>query len=469
MVMASLYPMLPAPLQSLAASLHGYRLQSRRYGPETETLVEEALARDSWSAEQWARWQEDQLARLLHGAARRVPYYRDHWAERRRNGDRASAEVLSNWPILDKHTLRENPKAFLADGADPRRMHESQTSGTTGTPLRVWHSRAALRSWYALFEARIRRWNGITLRDRWAHMGGQRVTAAWRRRPPFWVWNEGMHQLYMSTYHITPDAASAYVEALRRYRIRYLFGYPSAMYAVSSTVLERGLAAPRLAVVVSNAEPFFGFQRDAISRAFQCPVRDTYGQAEIVTGGSECGSGAMHLWPEVAAVEWVRDESYEPTAPETAGRLLSTALLNPDMPLIRYESGDRATHADPGARCACGRGLPMIRSLDGRTFDSILTPDGATVAGLDTIFDADMPIREAQIVQETLRRIRIKIVPAPGFAPEHGEWLIREVHTRIGREVEVIIDTVDSIPRTSAGKFRIQLSLINPSQPAPKP
>jgi len=72
-------------------------------------------------------------------------------------------------------------------------------------------------------------------------------------------------------------------------------------------------------------------------------------------------------------------------------------------------------------------------------------------------------------VQETLRRIRIKIVPAPGFAPEHGEWLIREVHTRIGREVEVIIDTVDSIPRTSAGKFRIQLSLINPSQPAPKP
>ena len=67
----------------------------------------------------------------------------------------------------------------------------------TGTPLRVWHSHEALRGWYGIFEARIRRWNGLDLRDRWAHMGGQRVTRGDRRRPPYWVWNRGMHQLYM--------------------------------------------------------------------------------------------------------------------------------------------------------------------------------------------------------------------------------------------------------------------------------
>jgi phenylacetate-CoA ligase len=460
LVIGRFYPRLPGPLRFVAASLRGYQLQFQRYGPETETLVQEALERESWDAERWRRWREERLALVLHRAATRVPHYREHWAERRRRGDRASAEILSNWPILSKQTLRANPRAFVADGCDPRRMIESQTSGTTGTPLRVWHSREAVRVWYALFEARTRRWNGLDLRDRWAHMGGQRVTPGARRRPPFWVWNQGMHQLYMSTYHIAPDVASTYVDAIRRFRIRYLFGYASAMHALAKPILDQGLQAPKLAVAISNAEPFFGFQRDAISRAFQCPVRDTYGQAEIVAGASECPSGSMHLWPEVSVTEWLDDGSDEPAGTGKAGRMVCTALLCPDMPLIRYESEDRSSPADLEARCDCGRALPMIRSIDGRMADLLLTPEGAPMGGLDTIFDADLPIREAQIVQEELGRIRIKVVPAPGFGSKHRDRLIRGVRTRIGDAVQVEVVTVESIPRTSAGKFRVQISLL---------
>ena len=453
-----LYRRLPAPFQTLAAGVRGYQLQRRRYGKETEALVEQALERDTWDAARWKPYREERLAALLHHAATRVPYYREQWARRRRDGDRASWELLANWPILSKNAVRETPHAFIAEGAD--RQYETSTSGTTAMPLRLFQSRETLVAWYAVFEARIRRWHGVSLRDRWAHLGGQRVIPGPRSKPPYWVWNPAMNQLYMSTYHIRLDAAEAYVEALRRYRIRYLLGYASALYALAGAIRERGLQAPQMAVVFSNAEAFYPFQRDLLARVFQCPVRDTWGQAEIVSGGSECPSGSMHFWPEVGETEWLRDGIDEPVGPGEPGRMISTGFLNRGMPLVRYEGGDRSTLASPDARCACGRGLPLIGSLDGRQADIILTPDGVPIGGLDLIFHPGIPMRQGQIIQEDLLRFRVKVVPAPGYTNKHSEEMSRGIRNVLGDRVEVLVETVESIPRTAAGKFLLQVSLL---------
>src|SRR6185295_4835414 len=97
-----------------------------------------------------------------------------------------------------------------------------------------------------------------------------------RREPPFWVWNQGMRQLYMSTYHITPDVAASYLDAMRRYGVVYLFGYATALSAIAAAARENGLDGPPLRVAVSNAEPLYAYQRRPISEIFHCPVRDTY-------------------------------------------------------------------------------------------------------------------------------------------------------------------------------------------------
>ncbi len=459
-MLKALFATLPPSLQSVAASVYGYRMQALRYGRETEDLVGEALERETWSAERWAARRGERLASLLHHAATKVPYYREHWGRRRRSGDGASWDRLENWPILSKQEVRDDPQAFLAEGRRSGRLFESSTSGSTGTPLRVWHSRAMLVSWYALYEARIRRWNGLSMRDRWANLGGRKVVPGGRRRPPYWVWNRGMHQLYMSTYHISPESAEWYLTAIRRYGIGYAVGYAHAMYSLATLAGERALEVPTLRVAINNAEPFYAFQREEIGRAFGCPVRDTYGQAEIVCGASECESGAMHLWPEVGVVEWRRDGSDEPPAPGEAGRMICTGLLNPDMPLVRYDVGDRSVPAEPGASCDCGRSLPLVRSFEGRNFDLMLSPDGAIVGGLDAIFHAGLPMREAQIVQETLFRFRVKVVPAPGFGDQHRDDLVREIRSRIGQNLDVVVETVEAIPRTRAGKFPLQVSLL---------
>jgi len=457
-----LYHRLPPPARNLAATLRGYYLRSWRYGPETERLVEEALEREQWSPEQWKRWQEERLAYVLHRAATQVPYYREQWNRRRRQGDRASWEVLENWPILEKEPLRANPRAFVADDCDIHRMFHEHTSGTTGKPLDLWWSRETVRAWYALFEARWRRWYGVSRHDRWAILGGQLVTPVTQRKPPFWVWNRALNQLYMSTFHLSREVVPFYLQALSRYRIKYLYGYTSSLNVLAQEIIRSGYTCPPMAVVLTNAEPLFEYQRQAISQAFGCSVHETYGMGEIVIGASECSAGHLHLWPEVGWVEVFQDKDDFPANRGEVGRLISTSLLNIDMPLVRYAVGDRSAGILTKEPNECECKLPILAKIEGRSNDLLVTRDGRQIYWLNPVFYG-IPIQEAQIIQDSLDQIRVRYVPAATFSSEDARSIIARLQQRLG-DVEVILEATDAIPRGPNGKFRAVVCQIPPEE-----
>ena len=445
-----IYYRLPVSLRSTAASLRGFYLWCWRYGIDGERLVGIILEREHWSAAEWTRWQKEQLASVLHRAATRVPYYREQWATRRRNGDHASWECLKNWPILQKDTVRANPNAFLADDCRTRRMFREHTSGTTGTPLDLWWSRKTTSAWYALFEVRCRRWYGVSRKNRWAILGGQLIVPVQQRTPPFWVWNLPLNQLYMSSYHLAPDLIPYYITALRKYRIEYLLGYSSSLYALAE-VMKRTDQTLRLKVVVTNAEPLYPFQRNVIASAFQCPVRETYGMAELVAAASECPDGSLHLWPDVGWVEIAKSGDHDETA--CGGELICTSLLNMDMPLIRYLVGDRVAQTPDRSSCGCGSALPIFGQVEGRTDDTLYTRDGRRIGRLDPVFKEGLPIREAQIVQETLDTLRVRYVSASDSMMDVGTVIADRLRERMG-DVHILLEPTDRIPRESNGKFR---------------
>jgi phenylacetate-CoA ligase len=264
------------------------------------------------------------------------------------------------------------------------------------------------------------------------------------------VWNAPLRQLYMSSYHLAPELVPHYLAALIKHNITYLYGYSSSLYALALGARKLGASRLGLKVAITNAEPLFDYQRRTISEVFGCPVRETYGMAEIVAAGGECEHGALHLWPEAGHVEVIDGERPAPAG--TIGDLVSTGLLNTAMPLIRYVVGDRGAMA-ARRECGCQRTLPIVATIEGRADDVLYTMDGRPIGRLDPVFKAGLPVIEAQIIQEAPDRIRVRFVPADGFSPAALGSMVARLRDRLG-PVHVIGEPVESIPRTASGKFR---------------
>ncbi|MEO1366051.1 MAG: AMP-binding protein, partial [Acidobacteriota bacterium] len=434
------------------------RLRRWRYGDDTPRRVAEALERDYWDADAWRRFHGERLRRRLDDAARHVPAY----------AARRPGAPLDAWPLLEKSALRRDPESFLDARLNPRNLYAEHTSGTSGTPLRLFWSRRTVRAWYALSEARSRSWYGVSRRDRWAILGGQLVADPRRTRPPFWVWNAGLRQLYLSSYHLSAALAGHYLEALEAHRIRYLWGYPSALATLAALALEatdgRGARHLGLKVAIANAEPVLGTQRRLVEEAFGCPLRETYGMAELATAASECEHGRLHLWPDVGRVE-VLDDDGRPVPRGEAGRLVATGLVSDAQPLVRYVVGDRLRLSDDDG-CPCGRTLPVLAAVEGRVDDVIVTPDGRRVGRLDPVFKADLPMLEAQIIQENEATVRLRYVPEPGLDDAGRRRLEASLRRRSESRLpgmDAVVEAVDSIPRGAQGKFRAVVGLGRPT------
>jgi phenylacetate-CoA ligase len=450
-----LYHKSPSFVRNWIASARGYYLRSWRYGPETESLVAEALERDRWSPDQWKTYQENRLDYVLHRAATQVPFYKNQWAERKRNGDKASWGYLENWPILRKETLRTTPDAFVADDRNTDQMFREQTSGTSGTPLKLWWSRQTTRTWYALFEARIRRWNGVSIHDPWAILGGQQVVPMSTSKPPFWIWNRAMNQLYLSANHISTKNTPHIVDAMRRYNVTHLFTYSSSATYLAQQMLDLNLSlGDQIRVVITNAEPLFDWQRIVLEKAFNAPVRETYGMGEIVATASADKEGQLRLWPEVGLIEVHSDTEDNRHLPiGESGRLICTGLFNIDMPLIRYEVGDRGSLSARAISGADPIQLPYLERIEGRINDMLITRDGRRVFWVNPVFYG-LPLVEAQIIQNSLGELLIRFVPDKTFDKNTESEIRERLYNLFDSEMAINFEQVEQVPRGSNNKFK---------------
>lgn len=455
---AELYCKLPKPLKSLAASLWGYYLRWWRYSGDTEKLVEEALEREYWSEQEWEFFKEEKLELLLHKAVNHVPYYRDYWSQRRRHGDRSSWKILSNWPILTKDQLRKNIDGFIADDCNINLMYPDHTGGTTGTPLTIYQSRKTVQYWYSIYEARLRRWHQVSYSDPWAIFGGQIVTPLNQTEPPFWVENKGLNQLYLSTFHISPENIQAYAKKIDLFKPTHLIVYPSSAVEFAKEIISQNIKIWQPQVVITNAEPLSEQQRIIISQAFQCDVFSTYGMGEIVFGASECKHHTMHSWPESGILE-VLDENYQPVSKNSTGSLVITGLINQDMPLIRYDIGDRGL-SEKTYQCECGRTLPNLPAIEGRSSDMLQTQDGRKVFWLNPVF-YDLNVLQGQIIQEEADKIFVYIVPDEGFKKSEINEIVNRLHKRVGDEMHISVKEVATLEHEKNGKVRPVISRIN--------
>ena len=453
------YARLPVWAQHGAVSTYGAYWRWLRFGPGYARHAQGYAARESFDVPRWAAWQAASLRALLGACARHVPHYRDAWTPAERAA--AADGRLHELPLLEKDPLRAAPGRFVREDLHPRRRLVFHTSGTTGTPIHTYWTVDELRQSLALREVRSARWAGTSFRRPRATFSGRMVEPDPASGGPFHRFNAAERQVYFSPFHLRPDTAGQYVAAIRRHRVEWLTGYAVSYFLLAQLILEQRLAVPPLRAIVTTSEKVAPGMRAVMERAFGCRVYEEYSTVENALFVSECEHGRLHSSPDVAVVEILRNDG-SPCGAEEPGEIVVTCFARQYQPLVRYRLGDVAMWA--GEPCPCGRAMPVMREVVGRVEDVVIAADGRRMVRFHGVFVDQPHVREGQIVQETLSRIRVNVVATDGYGAADDADIARRIRQRLGEDVEVSVVRVADIPRTRAGKFKAVVSLLTDAE-----
>lgn len=454
-----IYDRSPCLIKDFISSYYGLLTYSRKNGRFYRNHFD-TLTKTQWlSTQELLKLQEEKVLKFIQYAYNCVPYYNHLFKE----SSLALSDVrclgdITKIPILTKEIVRQNMEALISKGFRKKDLVRTHTSGTTGKALELFLSKECYQREYA-FNWLHRSWGGVDRKkDRVATFAGHSVIPIMRMKPPFWVHNLYERQLLFSSSHLSKRNLPYYVEKLDKFQPDFIHGYPSSLYLIANYLLEHDIGTIRPKCVVSASETIFEHQRQTIESAFDCRLLMWYGNAEMCANIVECPDGGLHIKHEHSYVEFL-DENYEPVEPGKPGRMVCTAFGNYAMPLIRYEIGDVAI---PLYReCICGRGGYVVEKVVGREEDYIVTPDGRLVGRLDHIFKDTLNVEEAQLIQEMVGKLTVKIVRRPGYSKDDERMILDEARNRLGNSIKIELDYVDRIPRTLSGKFRFIVSEVD--------
>jgi phenylacetate-CoA ligase len=392
---------------------------------------------------------EARKKRLLAVAANDVPFYRAQWTDSQKR--HALTGSLNELPLLGKEPVRIDPTQFLDASRRPRHELVFATSGSTGTPLRTYWTPGEVRESMAVREARSLKWAGVSFRLPRATFSGRIVEPNSMSQGPFYRYNAVERQVYLSAFHLRPDTARLYVQALKKHSIQWLTGYAVSYFLLGQSILDQGLSPPPLKAVITTSEKLTREMREVMERAYGCRIYEEYSTVENAVFASECEFGRLHVSSDAGVVEILRNDG-TPCVPGEVGEVVATCLYRTYQPLIRFRIGDLASW--DSRACPCSRPMPVLKEVVGRLEDVVVGPDGRRMVRFHGVF-VDLPhIRQGQVVQEALDRIRVRVVPAPGYGDDDAQELERRVRQRLGHEVRVEVETVPSIPCDKSGKFR---------------
>lgn len=392
--------------------------------------------------------QRVKLQALLSHAYRHVPYYRDLFD---RSGvkpeDIHEPRQLTRLPVTTKaELLRHDPEARVARGAIGSHALTLRTSGSQGMPFEVrmrpedkrWWGMLAMRGWLA---------SHYRFRYRTLIISDSRFTPHARR------WFEALG-VFRKTYVSNHDSVESQLETLDAYRPEVLRGITSDVYLLARALRERGAdtLAPKL--IVTSAELMDPATRRFIDDTFGVALVDFYGSIECGWVGWECPAHAgYHLNSDCLIVEFLNDG--EPVSPGEPGEVVVTNLHGYAMPFIRYSVGDIGV--PDATRCPCGRGLPLMHTVVGRTIDHVVLPDGRRISPyqLTCTLERIPGIGRYQVVQLRDDRLLVKLIPNPSYGEQTERQIQADLADLLGGGVAIETQIVDELEKDSSGKFRV--------------
>jgi len=367
------------------------------------------LSQSQWlSREELVDIQGEKLRAIVSHAYHRTAFYKRLYGvtcpEIRSSGD------VKKLPILFKEELRKVPlEDRAAAGTDLRKCVRKTTSGTTGTPITILEdpkSAAYLEGLHLrrLWSYGVRPWHRIfrivagpaekVLTQNIADIAG------------FWGRIRTSRLARLSSADDIRDHLRVFIEK----RASVLIAPPSYFRALHD-VCESMEARIDLKVAVTWGELLDLKTRRMISDFFGAEVYDGYGCTEVAPIGGlawECPTHtAYHINIDSVLLEFLKDG--EDVASGESGEVVATSLFRWATPIIRYYLGDKATPIDD--ECPCGRGLPLLRNIEGRVVDSVKRPSGEYISPYTIMFTLQdiQGLRQFKIIQRSDYSIEVQL------------------------------------------------------------
>ncbi len=412
------------------------------------------LARTQWlSAGELEGLQLKLLKRMLAHCYDNVPYYRRVMDEDGISADAVrSLGDIGQFPIMNKENILQAGSGLTAVNYPGWLLHTAYTGGSTGPRLPLKRDPASIGNEHA-FLRRQYEWAGVGLREPVAYLTWRSVAKPNEEKGKYYSYDPFMKELILSTFHLCEANVPEYLDAMRRYGVKALVGYPSAAGVMAQTLLNRGESFP-LRSVLTSSETLGEKERAIISEAFECPVYDFYGNAERVCCIHTCEKGRYHIIPEYGLTELVHANFPN----DDCFRIVATGFWNKAMPLVRYDTGDLVELGEGG--CPCGRQFPVIKRIVGRACKTITTASGRTLGltAMSRLFKNallrlhSLPIAQSQFILEESGRVIFEYIPRADF-DERDVCVMRKTLTEeIPGDIHLEVTRVSMSTRTGAGK-----------------
>jgi phenylacetate-CoA ligase len=414
-----------------------------------------ALKQTEWLPRpQLVAYQHDLMRRVVRHAYANVPFYRDRLGCLFHAGEEPDLARWSEVPIVTRAEASTHAAEMRAPSL-PELLgswSETRTSGSTGIPLQIAASRLTTIAANAALTRLARWWNADASRP----LATIRVHKA---DPPTWPegrhrkgWSQGCPESESHDLELTTPVEQQ-IEWLLRQKAPYWRTSASNALAIAYAATPAQAQAFGVELIFAIAETVFPRTREIIRERLGARIAAIYSCEEVGFIATQCPvEPVYHVVAENAWVEVLREDG-TPAAPGELGQVVLTGFYNYAMPFIRYAIGDIAT-VGPDV-CACGRSLPVIAQVEGRSRYAFVFSDGTRV--WPRLWDFDIgpfvSCREFQLAQIDREKIEFRYVPDAAGAPLDAAGLADYLRRKLHPSAEIALVAMDRIPRGRGGKL----------------
>lgn len=356
---------------------------------------------------------------------------------------------LNDFEPLEKDDLRSNLDRLVT-------INESDgfvnfTGGTTGTSTKNIFTREDLQKRHAFLDA-FRELHGYTFGSETAWFSGKELLSKRNLKSKVIFKRDYINKInYMSTFHINDDYIHCYIEALNRYKPKFLVGFPSSIAYLAELAERKNLALNfNVSVCFPTAEKVTDYHRSLINRFYGAQVFDQYASSEGAPFITECKNGKYHLKIQTGVFEFV------PLEGSIRTDMLVTSFSTYGTPLIRYKIGDTVV-MDESLTCDCGDNNPLVSEIGGRADDYLLATNGSHV-NLGNISNCTKNVKgisRFQIIQDDFSTFLVLIKADHTFDIQQREKFESNLKYRFGDDALLQLRVVDDISVEKSGKYRI--------------